>query len=56
MGSDYSPLPTRPGAGGFRSLSLSSPTCDMEMMVPTSQGWGLESRESGRESSQLGAS
>lgn len=29
MGSDYSPLPNRPGAGGFCSLGLGFPTYDL---------------------------
>lgn len=32
------------------ALGLSFPASDVEMMVPTSQGWGVDSGRSGKES------
>lgn len=55
MGLDHGPLLARPGVGGFCALNLSFPACDLKMMVPTSQAWGVDSGRSGRGSSQFGA-
>lgn len=51
MGSDYSPpQPDLRQPASVCALGLSFPASDVEMMVPTSQGWGVDSGRSGKES------